>query len=378
MTGLRADNEYDVLEILKKLPPGFVRSPHAGLGFDYELRAIPEAMDEHDIDMLIVRPGKRDGLPFFDEHRNLTIAKVQFDEVRRAIRRVHEKALDMAGEEKDRIAFNHLISNADPTAFPERPPIYRKDAVIAMIGTRSADQLSSKDQNAVLSATQSAVRPLAARQPEAMLQLSRDIEVVTLERLIEEMKTRLGRDKTERPWQRFFEANPFILRLAFGYPVLKMGEQISVGVARFDGKGVKIPDFVMKAAATGNLALIEIKAPDAALFAKEPYRTGVYAPEKELAGGVSQLLDQRFKLQMSLPGQKQESGIYDVEAYAVEGILLIGRSPSDRDRQKSLEIFRHDLKSVLVVTYDELLSKLENLLEFLKAPANGEQADPSA
>lgn len=366
MTGLDAAGVPDVIDILNRLPPGFVRSPHAGLGFDYELRAIPDILTEHDIDMIIVRSGRRDGLPSFDENRNLTIAKVQFDEIRRAIRRVHDKALDIANEEKDRVAFNQLLSSADPSTYPERPPVYRKNAVVAMIGTRPVDQLSRRDQAAIVSAARGAIRPLSARKPDAVLQLSRDIEVVTLERLISEMKTRLNRDKTERPWQRFFEQNPFILRLAFSYPVLKMGEQISVGGTRFDGKGEKIPDFVMKAAATGNLALVEIKAPDADLFEKKPYRTGVYAPKRELVGGVNQLLDQRHKLQTSLPVKKQESGIYDVEAYAVGGILVIGRTPGDRERQKSLELFRQDLKSVSVVTYDELLTKLENLLEFLQ------------
>ncbi|HEY0027373.1 MAG TPA: Shedu anti-phage system protein SduA domain-containing protein [Allosphingosinicella sp.] len=372
MTGLEARSASDVIEILNKLPSGFVRSPHAGLGFDYELRAIPEILTEHDVDMLIVRSGRRDGLPSFDENRSLTVAKVQFDELRRAIRRVHEKALDIAGDEKDRIAFNQLLSVADPSAFPEKPPIYRKNGVVASIGVRSGDQLSNRDQTAILSAARGAVRSLSGRKPQSILQLSRDIEVVTLERLIEEMKRRLDRDKTERPWQKFFEQNPFILRLAFGYPVLKMGEQISVGGSNFDGKGEKIPDFVLKAAATGNLALVEIKAPEAALFGAKPYRGGVYAPEKELAGGVNQLLDQRHKLQASLPLKKQESGVFDVEAYAVDGILVIGRTPADRERQKSLELFRHDLKSVLVLTYDELLTKLENLLEFLQvtsAPA---------
>lgn len=374
MSGLNAGSALEVLETLNKLPPGFVRSPHAGLGFDHELRAIPDVLAEHDIDMVVVRSGRRDGLPFIDENRKLTIAKVQFDEVRRAIRRVHDKALDVAGEEKDRVAFNQLLSAADPSAFPELPPIYRKNGVVAIIGARSGDELSARDQGAIVSAARGAVRPLAAREPEAVLQLNRDIEVVTLERLIAEMKTRLGRDKTEGPWQRFFEKNPFVLRLAFGYPVMKMGEQISVGGTRFDGKGEKIPDFVMKAAATGNLALVEIKAPRADLFERKPYRTGVYAPERELVGGVNQLLDQRHKLQTSLPVKKQESGVYDVEAYAVGGILVIGRTPDDRDRQKSLELFRHDLKSVLVVTYDELLTKLESLLEFLRAtPASTEE-----
>lgn len=74
---------------------------------------------------------------------------------------------------------------------------------------------------------------------------------------------------------------------------------------------------------------------------------------------------------------KQESGVYDVEAYAVGGILVIGWTPGDRERQRSLEVFRHDLKSVLVVTYDELLTKLEHLLDFLNATPPSVEGAPT-
>lgn len=369
LRSIEADDLDAARGVLGHLPQGFVRSPEAGLGLDYELRAITETLEERSIDALVVRSGRRDGLPSFDEHGNLEIAKVQFDELRRAIRRVHGKALDLAGEEKDRLAFNELLSKADPVTYEERPPIYRKDGVVAVIGSRSADQLSTADQNAVVTAAQKAVRPLVKRKPAAMLQLSQDIELVTLETLIDEMKKRLDRDKSERPWQKFFDKNSFILRLAFGYPVVQMGGQISVGGTRFDGGGEKIPDFVVKAAATGNLALVEIKAADAQLFVKRVYRGGVYAPDVELAGGVNQLLDQRHKLQTHFAAKKVESRLYDVEAYAVEGILVIGRTPDDPNQQKSLELFRHGLKSILVLTYDELLMKLENLRDFLRPPS---------
>src|SRR3954462_11778197 len=69
-----------------------------------------------------------------------------------------------------------------------------------------------------------------------------------------------------------FHDNPFVLRLAFGYPVIQMGEQVSVGGGKFTGTGGKVSDYAVKAAATGNLALIEIKTGETPLLEKTEYR----------------------------------------------------------------------------------------------------------
>jgi hypothetical protein len=64
---------------------------------------------------------------------------------------------------------------------------------------------------------------------------------------------------TESAWQRFFVDNPFVLCLAFRLPVVMLHGQVSVGGRRFSGSGDTISDFAVKAFASGNLSLIEIK-----------------------------------------------------------------------------------------------------------------------
>ncbi|WP_434616491.1 Shedu immune nuclease family protein [Azospirillum sp. B2RO_4] len=363
----RVEDIEGALRELNGLPMGFVRSPQYGMGIDYELSAITDTLGGLDVDRIVVRSGHRKGLPKV-EGRSYILAKVQFDELRRAIRRVHEKALDQAGDEKYRISHNHLLSVVDPVGHPEQPPIYRKDGVTAVIASRSGDSLSEADQRTVIAAARSAAKPAAKRESQALLQLSREIEVVTLEGLIERLKKLIEKKTKENGWQKFFENNPFVLRLAFGFPVVQMQEQFSVGGGKFNKTGEKISDFALKAAATGNLLLVEIKTAETPLFDNDPYRGGVYAPSRHLSGSVNQILDQRLQLQTHLAVLKHSSGIHDVESYAVQGIVIIGRAPNDRDQKKSLELFRHGLKSVLVITFDEMLAKLEDLVGFLRTP----------
>jgi hypothetical protein len=206
-----------------------------------------------------------------------------------------------------------------------------------------------------------------------MLALSQEIEVVSLEGLIERLSQRFKKKLREAEWQTFFVENPFVLRLAFGLPVMMLGGQISVGGRRFGGSGDKISDFgdkisdfAVKAAASGNLALVEIKTPETPLLETSPYRGELYAPGRELSGAVNQVLEQRYNLQQNINNLKVASRLYDVETYAVQCLVVAGRTPASPATLKSLEPFRNGLKSVTIVTFDELLAKLEQLLEFLK------------
>jgi hypothetical protein len=66
---------------------------------------------------------------------------------------------------------------------------------------------------------------------------------------------------------------------------------------------------------------------------------------------------------------KENSRIYDLETYAVHGILVIGTTPEGPDQQKSFELFRGNSKDITIITFDELLAKLKILHEFLLSHA---------
>ena len=109
---------------------------------------------------------------------------------------------------------------------------------------------------------------------------------------------------------------------------------------------------------------MEIKTPTAELC-RSAYRGGVFAPSTELAGTVTQALDQRYQLQKNIAGLKDSSRRHDMESYAVKCVIVIGTTPKNPDQRKSLELFRNNLNDVLVVAFDELLEKLKHLHTFL-------------
>jgi hypothetical protein len=105
------------------------------------------------------------------------------------------------------------------------------------------------------------------------------------------------------------------------------------------------------------------------LLEKRQYRGGVYAPSKELSGAVNQVLDQIYQLQRTIDSKKVSSRTYDLEAYAVQGLVIAGRNFVDEEKRKSFELFRNSQKSIYVVTFDELQAKLELLHELIGPPS---------
>ena len=193
------------------------------------------------------------------------------------------------------------------------------------------------------------------------MQLSR------LEGAVEDFRLRLEQNQSENEWQKFFEADPFLLSFAFGYPISFVNGQTYVGGRRIDGKGEKISDFLVKNSISSNAALIEIKKPDTKLL--KPYRGGVFAPHDELSGGITQILDQRYHFARRFTLHKADndwSGENEVADYEIDCVLIAGIMPKDKDQRRSFQLFRKNSHGVRVVTFDEMLDQLQQVLVYLK------------
>lgn len=375
------DQELDnIKDALGNLPGSFIRDPFYGLGFRREFSVLLDAiLTFKSVTDLRVIWGRVKNAPRADG-ASYIISNKMLDDVRKSVARLHEHALRHASSEKSAFAYNSLVRPIDPAAYPERRAAYRKNAVVAALGSalQFKTVLSKADEDAVIDATRAAAPKATRAAPSRLLELTREVELVSLEIVVERVKARLAKKLKEQSWQEFLFENAFILRLAFGVPVLMVGGQVSIGGQRHDGGGGKIADFVLRAASTGNLALIEIKTPDTLLLEPRAYRGGVFGPSRELAGATNQILDQRYRLEQEIARLKVNSRQYDIESYAVTGLIIAGRDLTDVDMQKSFELYRNALKSVSVVTFDELLVKLEALLEFLREPVSDPSGKESA
>jgi len=226
--------------------------------------------------------------------------------------------------------------------------------------------LSKKEKAQALNQVSANKEAILKDEPEAFIKLKNDIELVSLESLIKTYETMLGKNLQENRWQTLFDNNPFILSLAFGYPIIKIQSQVYVGGRKITGKGEKISDFLVENNLTHNAALIEIKTPTTALSNKREYRDGVYNASSELSGSINQILDQRLKFQQNIFSIKDNSELPNLKTYSVHGILIIGKIPENNDKKKSFELFRGNSKDITIITFDELLEKLKHLHSFLK------------
>ncbi|WP_252988389.1 Shedu immune nuclease family protein [Pantoea stewartii] len=222
--------------------------------------------------------------------------------------------------------------------------------------------LGPQDRRAVVQLVKDNVEALARTDAGTLMALKSDIELVTLEELIERFSQMIERKLTETKWQEFLTNNPFILSLAFAVPAYLVQGQAYVGGKRISGREGKYADFVYASASTGNLALIEIKRPDTELLSKKPYRgSDVYAASSDFSGAITQLLDQRYNMQIKLPILKMDSQMKDTQGYAIRCILIAGMSPNVEDHRKSFELLRNSLTEVTVITFNELLQRLKEI-----------------
>lgn len=160
-------------------------------------------------------------------------------------------------------------------------------------------------------------------------------------------------------WHPFLKRYSWILSQLFITPYILFQNEFCVGGQCYDRSGSTQTDFGMKNIKTGNCAIIEIK--DAKKTLVERYRTNELTISNELSGAVSQLLKQRDTLYKNYwnTALDKETRTYEYEANNIKSILIIGKIPSEPKEREVFENFRNELKSVEIVTFDELLDKID-------------------
>jgi hypothetical protein len=356
----------EVRDVLENLPSTFTKDYAYGLGLAKPYRFIIDAVEALSDCTEIVITGKHDTGPDPDGNGIFYISTQDFEQARVELNKIDRHAQSAVRAVKWTSAHNIL---AERIGVPKQDPKtgrhpYRKLFTAVAEGK---EELSEDDQNAVIGVLTSHAADIAEDQPEKLAKLRGDIELVTLEALITRYEGMLGENLVEGRWQEFFNENPFILNMAFGYPVIKVRNQASVGGRKLSGDGEKITDFLVKNSLTNNTAIFEIKTPQTPILNKTPFRDGVYTPSADLSGSINQALDQKYQFQKQIAQIKDNTRLYDIESYAVHCCLVIGKTPDGDDRKKSFELFRRNSKDVEIVTFDELLEKLKQLSDFLRA-----------
>lgn len=360
---LLVDNPIELL--LDYLPIGFVRDYRYGLGFTQEAKyIINEIESATNVNTITFNDSNEIKI----EDSTLYFSLNEYYEIIGEIKRITNRGQRAAQRVKQNFAHNTLapMLHLEPKDCSLGRHPHSKQITLATADHVENVRIKSGDNPFPSSDFSSELRKLKARSPEALPGLRRDVELVSLEELISNFEAYLKGRHQEKHWQKFFKKNLFALQQVFGMPTTLFRDEVTVGGRGLTGSGDKIVDFMFKNTLTDNIALVEIKRPEMPLFDPKEYRKGVYGPHKELNKAITQALDQCFHLQSELPTLKNNARQYDLESYNVRCIVIAGRTPSDdNDKKKSLELFRNNLRSVTIVTYDEILESLRTLHHFL-------------
>lgn len=361
------EEDFDIENVLSAIPESFTQDINYGFGFKKHYGQIVSILEQMDVKKLFV--SSKEKMSIDVANYTATVNERDLNHLRRIadniIRRSQKITSRLKRDALNEAFFTALSSGNEISTNAGK---ISKDEFAKLIGKTNPfveGGATLTEQKDAISVIRKNYKKIMEQQPQELIKLKNDLELVNLEQLIQKFEAMMAKKVNEAQWQQLLQQNPFIINMAFGIPAITIQGQASVGGRRLSGGGEKIADFLVKNSLSNNTAIVEIKIPSTSLVNSKAYRSGVHGPSQELSSAVSQVLDQVYLFQKEINSIKVNSKIYDIESYFVHGILIIGSTPSSPDEHKSFEYFRGNSKSVQILTFNELLEKLKSLHQFL-------------
>ncbi len=175
-------------------------------------------------------------------------------------------------------------------------------------------------------------------------------------------------------WQKYFEKNPWIFGYGLGYIFLsslddKKLEQVVQGYS-VNNHGKRVDALMKTKGIISNLCFIEIKTHATSLLDSKPYRSGCWAPSKELAGAISQV---QGTIASAIDSLSNKISLEDAEGnptgeeifnYQPKSYLVIGSMQEfttedgvNKDKLRSFELLRKNTVNPEIITFDELYER---------------------
>lgn len=359
---------YGLLHVVG-LPRGFTATYEFGLGIMRDYRGLLEEIEERTPCTAVRFVNSGDEGADGDVYR---ITLERFEEYRAVVDLNRRRGATAVGRVIEAARHNAI---ADLFKLDWVEPKYGRNAVINAITEEVATGyvMDATDRSTLVDSVMLHVPKVAHEAPAKFGRLREDIELVSLEVLIEQfeqgMVGRAARDESH--WQRFFTTNPFALQQVFSAPILVVHGQVHVRGTDALGRGSRIADFLCVNAVTRSAVVVEIKNPATDLMATQPYRGSgtaeVYPTHRHLSGAVSQVQAQMESVSRDL---KETPELGSVDKWHVRGAVIAGAVSKLNDEQRASFLrFREGLTAITVLGYDEVCERLKALHEMLVSPS---------
>ena len=211
-------------------------------------------------------------------------------------------------------------------------------------------------------ANKSAAKILSAIEKSNLDAMTESLNLEQLRRASNYIATHMD-DSKEEAWQKYFENNSWILSQIFYTPCSLMDSKAYVGGKMIDNKGGNICDFLYQNKLTNSVSLIEIKTPNTPLVGHE-YRN-TYSLSHEISGAINQVLNYKDSVQKSFHMLNGDANA-KFEVFNPMCVVIAGKIDGmTQDKVKAFECFRNNISSVVIITFDELLQKIKDLVSLL-------------
>lgn len=264
-------------------------------------------------------------------------------------------------------AFNILAEATGQETRELQPRLKMKQQMKSILCSENG--LDAIDRENLVDAFHNEITAAVRENPTKVRQLNHEIELASLDELIRDFESKLEEEpNNERLWQEFYRANCFALQHVFSFPAVLEISEATVKTSNMDGSGAQRADFLLANPVNDSACLIEIKKPSTPLLGK-CYRgksSGqIIPPSHELSGSVSQLqtyMESARKNGRTLTQDMPRSWNFD----HVTGAIIVGRNSNLTDPgRENFERYRHGLKDLQILTYDEIAYRLRLLHQLL-------------
>lgn len=349
------------------LPVGIQKSAVFGLGFTKYLAPLMDAvLDKHKITEVVVTKA---GTP------SLTASKLALTEA--SLKTLYPKFKHINDVQKqDRL---DLATAELHGLFPSKIKLskkkYVKNSVYSALESwsQNLDDFSDNDKAAIKELFDKLVIKDDFLTTDMLLQTKDRIDQQYVEDAISGYRKLMSQQSEtsvlEKKWQKFLRKHNWVFSYLFAYPIMLVQDEAYVGGKALSNKNGKVTDFLLKNSLTHNVAFLEIKTHKTELIGtKKPYRgDDVFPVSKDVTGGITQVLNQRDNFQKEYFAHRAKASEH-IESLNSRCVVLMG-SLSDLDPKQlgGFELFRNNSRDVEIVTFDELLARLETITKLLSA-----------
>jgi hypothetical protein len=257
---------------------------------------------------------------------------------------------------------NDIVSKFFSRTYPEhftlnKTPVYVPGTLSNILGSEILPRLSAEDREAMNKFLPDFV---ASESLNTVNILNAKAQIKTLKELASDLEKAIEGSYAESWWQTYIKKNILIIQQGYIAAVEKMN--VTIG-------GTKYPDFCL-VTHDGYLDILEIKKPNTNILKADTGRGNHYW-DTEMSKAIIQ--SENYIETVSHNADAVRNYIFDnygiqLKVLRPRGIILAGdtRKFSTGKEKDDFRLLSLSTKNIVFVTYDELLSRLQNYIKVLE------------